>query len=111
MHGVRRTKSKKQAVERLLPFAEAIGFQLKYLGNGYWNERYLPAEKRYGDEGPLKLKTEKVLGNLVRWIRKLHPEGESVRDAVRWYGMVPLNLYWEDRQALEWLQLSPEELT
>ena len=109
MDGVRRTKSKLQAIERLRPYAEEIGFQLTYLGNGYWHERYLPAEEKYGDEGPLKLKTEKVLGNLVHWIRELHPAGDTVRDVARWYGMVPLNMYFEDRLALEWLQLTTEE--
>jgi hypothetical protein len=110
MNGVRRTKSLKQAVERLLPLAEAIGFKVKYLGNGYWSERYLPAEKKYGNEGPLRIKTDKILGNLTRWIRELHPEGDTVRDIVRWYGPIPTQLYWMDRQALEWLKLKEEEL-
>ena len=110
MGRLRRTKSNKQAVERLVPFAKAIGFRLKYTGNGYWHERYLPAEKRYGDEGPLRLKSDQVLGGMAHWIREMHPEAETLRQAVRWYGKGPHQLDFRYREALEWLRLKGEEL-
>tara|TARA_R100000656_G_C3946485_1_gene127621 strand:- start:704 stop:1105 length:402 start_codon:yes stop_codon:yes gene_type:complete len=106
----RRTKSLSQALERLVPFAEDLGWEIKKVTDGKWLERLTPAKKWLGDIGPFKAPTIKVIGPVVAHIREDHPEAERVREVVRWYGKVPYALHHRHASALEWLKLKEEEL-
>ena len=105
----RRTKSLHKVMERLIPFAEEIGWEITPSG-GKWLEQLVPARKWLGDIGPFVQPTIKLIGPVVAHIRNDHPNTELVRTTVRFYGKVPTGLWAEHHSALEWLKLTEEEL-
>ena len=105
---VRRTKSILQAVERLAPFVEAVGYEIDYLGGGKWEVLHRPTEKWFG--GPHQKKSDKLLAELVYAIEEKHPDAEAVKHAVRWYGDIGKleragKIHHSDLQALRWFNI------
>ena len=106
----RRTKSLNKAMERLVPFAEELGWEISHAGGNTWLEQYVPAKKWLGDIGAFKTKTIKLIGPVTHHIMHDHPNPELVRSTVRFHGRIPNGLWAEHRTALKWLRLNKEEL-
>jgi|TARA_R110000824_G_scaffold100098_5_gene238008 hypothetical protein len=104
--GLRRTKSLRLVIERLLPFLGDIGKPPRYDGSGYW--------KVYGLTGrPYRKPTIKVFRSLPWAIAISHPDPEAAKSAARWYGDVDevarlTVLHWSYESALRWFTLREE---
>jgi len=81
---VRKTKSIPQALERIAPFTEAVGWDIECLGGGKWHAIHWPTEKYFG--GPHLYRAQQMFVRLVWHIAEAHPDPEAVKHAVRWYG-------------------------
>ena len=83
---IRKTKSIPQALERLAPFIETVGYDIDYLGGGKWDVIHWPSEKYFG--GPHERKSDRLFADLVYTIELHHPDAEAVKHAVRWSGNI-----------------------
>ena len=109
--GVRRTKSVKLALERLLPFIPDIRDSVvkvpRYKGNGYWMDWSNLTDKWF------PYRTNNVFKEMANVVIRNHPYPEQVKDAVRWSGDVSklervARLFYSEVSALRWLTMDPQ---
>jgi len=108
--GVRRTKSVKLALERLLPFISDLETNVtkvpRYEGNGYWSD-YSPLTDNWYPRRTVKVFVQNAW-LVVNW----HPDPEAVKDAIRWKGDPhalerQVKVHHQDMRALKWLSMDP----
>ena len=108
--GVRRTKSVKLALERLLPFISDLETNVtkvtRYKGNGYWMDWSSLTNQWF------PYRTNQVFKQMANFVVRNHPHPEQVKDAVRWSGDVAkldrtVRLFYSEVSALRWLSMDP----
>ena len=108
--GVRRTKSGKLALERLLPFISDLETNVtkvpRYKGNGYWMDWSRLTNQWF------PYRTNQVFKQMANFVVRNHPHPEQVKDAVRWSGDVAkldrtVRLFYSEVSALRWLSMDP----
>ena len=109
-NGVRRTKSGKLALERLLPFISDLETNVtkvpRYKGNGYWMDWSSLTNQWF------PYRTNQVFKQKANFVVRNHPHTEQVKDAVRWSGDVAkldrtVRLFYSEVSALRWLSMDP----